>query len=232
MTKHEQISRVFARANSAPTKVWPERNNLADAKWIMTHSGIPWLRLDLAVPAHLIFKEIQQANHLLIDHRDDYGENRGWKSFCLHGKSLHQTQHCVDERPFHWIPEAQMLLPNTISFFKSWSIDNYHRIRVMALEPGGYVSLHQDLKQDSAETVLGPVNIAITQPDDCHFIIKDWGTIPFQTGDAYMPDVTNWHAVVNNSDQTRYHIIVHCGAWPESFQRLLKRSYLMMTWPW
>lgn len=231
MTRHEQISRAFARSNSVSKNPWPERNDLADAKWIITHSGIPWLRLDLHIPADLIFKEIQQATHLLTDHRDDYGENRGWKSFCLHGKSLHQTQHCDDRRPFRWIPQAQMFLPNTVNFFKSWSIDSYHRIRVMALEPGGYVSLHRDLRQDSAQTILGPINIAITQPDNCHFIIKDWGIIPFKTGDAYMPNVTNWHTVINNSNQTRYHIIVHCGEWPESFNHLIERSYQMMTKP-
>lgn len=203
----------------------------ADAKWITMHSGIPWLRLDVDIPADLILKEIQQAEHLLIDHRDDYEEHRGWKSFCLHGKSLHQTQHCDDDRSFHWIPEAQALMPSTVDFLKTWSIGTYQRIRVMALQPGGYISLHRDLGKDNKEKSLGPINIAITQPDNCHFIIKDWGAIPFNVGDAFMPDITSWHAVFNDSDQTRYHIIVHSNQWTESFRQLIERSYQIASMP-
>lgn len=139
-----------------------------------------------------------------------------------------QTGHCEDSRPYQWIPEVERLMPNTVNFFKNWGIGSYQRVRVMAVDPQGYVSLHRDLNSGQENNFLGPINIAITQPDDCHFVLKDWGEIPFQSGDAFMPDVNNWHAVVNNSNQTRYHIIVHSNDWSESFKQLIQTSYMSM----
>lgn len=228
MNKSEQISRLFIKANLTASKQWPEYRPDADANWITTESGLPWLRLDAQVPVDLILQEIKQAEHLLVDHRDQYGEHQGWKSVCLHGKSLTDTQHCDDDRPFHWIPTMQKLMPNTVKFLKDWDIGIYQRVRIMALAPNGYVGLHRDLVRGQERNFLGPINIAITQPRDCHFVVKEWGEIPFRPGDAVMPDVNNWHAVFNNSNQTRYHIIVHSTKWTDSFKQTLERSYNQM----
>jgi len=228
LNKHEQISHLFYKANKDPCKIWPRYRNNADADWITTESGIPWLKLHKEIPTHQILAEIKQAEHLLINHRDEYNEHRGWRSFCLHGKSLKQTQHCEDSRPFQWVPEIQNLMPKTVEFFRSWAIGNYERIRVMALQPKGYIALHRDLVREQESNFLTAINIAITQPDDCHFIIKDWGQIPFSPGDAYMPDINNWHAVFNHSEQTRYHIIVHSNNWTDSFKETIRRSYDLM----
>lgn len=221
MNKHEQISRLFKKSNIRATKPWPEVNANADASWIVFQSGLPWLKLDVKIPVDAILTEIQRADHFLVDHRDQYGEHRGWKSFCLHGKSVGETQHCDDDRPYHWISEVQELMPQTVEFFKNWPGGTYQRIRVMALEPGGYISLHRDTEFKS----LVPINIAITQPNDCRFIMEGWGEVPFKTGDAYMLDVGNRHAVFNDSDQVRYHIIVHFRDWVNDFRNLVVDSY-------
>lgn len=225
MTKHEKISRLFEKSNGSPPNPWPLINEAADVGWIVSQSGLPWFKLDIEIPTDIILKEIQRAQHFLVPHRDQYGEHRGWKSFCLHGKSTEQTQHCDDDRPFHWIPEIQEIMPQTVEFFKSWPGGTYQRVRVMSLEPGGYVSLHRD----NNTNYLGPINIAITQPEGCRFIMKDWGMVPFKSGDAYMLDVGNWHAVFNDSDETRYHIIIHFTEWTSDFQTLLVDSYKKMA---
>lgn len=228
MKKREQITRLFIKSNIKSSKTWPDFNPSANAEWISTQSGLPWLYLDIDIPVATILEEIKQAEHLLVNHRDEYDEHQGWKSFCLHGKSLHQTQHCNDDRPFHWIKEALELMPKTVEFFKSWNIGDYQRVRVMALEPNGYVGLHRDLVGNQEQNFLSAINISITQPKDCHFIIKDWGSIPFRPGDAYMPDINNWHVVFNDSDQIRYHIIVHSDNWNDHFKQTLERSYALM----
>jgi hypothetical protein len=229
--KHKQITDLFVRSNLSAKNAWPEFNPDADCDWITKKSQLPWLKLMLDVPTDQILEEIKNAQHLLVEHRDDYGENRGWKSFCIHGKSLTETQHRDDLRPFHWIPEVESLMPTTVKFLKGLDIGTYQRVRVMALEPKGYVHLHRDLNPQEKEKFhreLAPINISITQPENCDFIIKDWGTIPFRPGDAYMPCISKWHAVINDSDEIRYHIIIHSSDWTDSFRSLVEKSYRTM----
>lgn len=230
MKIHEQITNLFVKSNASAITAWPEFNPQADCDWITKKSQIPWLKLTMDVPSSQILEEIKGAHYLLVDHRDEYGENRGWKSFCIHGKSLTETQHRDDDRPFQWIPEIEALMPVTVRFLKSLGIGSYQRVRVMALEPKGYIHLHRDLRPGETKSYneLGPINISITQPEGCDFIIKDWGIIPFQPGDAYMPCISRWHAVVNNSDEIRYHIIIHSSDWTDSFRRLVENSYRTM----
>lgn len=223
MTNHEKISRMFFKRyiDSAPN--WPGCNDQADYEWIRFHSGLPWLKLLVDVPYDDIFAEIKSSTDFLIDHRDEYGEHRGWKSFCIHGKSRVQTSHCEDTRPWHWIPEVTAAMPKTAEFFQSWLIGPYRRVRVMALEPGGYVSLHSDPGEDA----LNAINIAIAQPAQCHFVMEQWGRIPFENGSAFLLNIhRNRHVVFNDSDQTRYHIIVHHSQPTPEFKKTVVDSYL------
>ncbi len=215
------LTNLFVKSNLIPKKSWPTQIDSDNCGDIIDHSGIPWLELDINVPHEDILKEIKNNIELLVDHRDDYGEHSGWKSFCIHGKSLTTTQHCVDDRPFCWIPEIVESMPHTVEYFQSWNLD-FYRLRVMALEPGGFISIHKD----SDQKILYPINIAITQPTDCKFVMEDWGVVPFEVGKSFMLDVSNRHAVVNNSYETRYHIIVHYKELNDKFKNIVKISYL------
>jgi Aspartyl/Asparaginyl beta-hydroxylase len=220
MTKiNKSLTKLFLKSNINPRKFATYTHN-SDCDWIINQSGLPWLELKLPVPYEEILEEIIANADFLIDHRDDYGEHEGWKSFCIHGKSLHTTQHCVDNRPYQWIPEILSTMPRTVEYFKSWNLE-FVRLRVMALEPGGYVSVHRD----TTESFLTPINIAITQPIDCKFVIEDWGIVPFQVGKAFILDVSNRHAVINNSNETRYHIIAHYNKLTADFNTLIKDCY-------
>ena len=214
------LTNSFVKSNKISKKFRKNISESRDFDWIREHSGVPWLKLQLTIPYKEILKEIKDNVDLLVDHRDDYGEHKGWRSFCIHGKSLTQTQHCNDDRPFVWIPEIIEQMPNTVNYFKSWNLD-FHRLRVMALEPGGFISIHQDNKTP----FLGPINIAITQPADCKFVMEGWGTVPFEPGDAFMLDICNRHAVVNHSNETRYHIIAHYHNTPATFKTIVEDSY-------
>ena len=203
----------------------PEYNPTADFDWIRTNSGLPWLQLDIPVPHQTILKEIANIQSLLSTHRDDYGEHHGWKSFCIHGKSYDATredEHYKDLRPYIWTPEAIKLMPDTVKYFsEQWFNCKFNRLRVMLLEPGGYISLHADTDQSR----LSAINIAITQPSNCNFVMEKHGIIPFEPGRAFWLDISNLHTVFNNSNDPRWHLIIHQSFEDIEFQNLVVNSY-------
>jgi hypothetical protein len=182
------------------------------------------LDVPVPVPVAAIAKEIQAIRHLLVDHRDDYGEHEGWRSFCVHGRAYDATRedsYYTDTRIKTWTMEAEIFMPETVQYFQSWPIDRFHRIRVMELAPGGIISLHQDESKPSA---LGPINIAITQPTGCDFCMEHYGVVPFKVGTSMLLNVSNLHTVINNSEEYRYHIIVHYEP-TNLFDSILLTSY-------
>ena len=113
------LTNSFIKSNKISKKFRENISESCDFEWITKHSGVPWLKLSVHVPYEDILKEIKNNTNLLINHRDDYGEHLGWKSFCIHGKSLTETQHCNDKRPFVWIQEVINQMPITANYFKS-----------------------------------------------------------------------------------------------------------------
>jgi len=225
--KH-QISQLLFKRFQHSQLVLPAYNDSADFEWIRTQSGLPWLQLTIDIPYQTILKEIPNIQALLTTHREEYGEHLGWQSFCLHGKSYDSTREDTyynDARPYIWTEEAQQCMPNTVNYFsKHWPGTQYQRVRVMLLEPGGYIDIHSDYKQSE----LLPINIAITQPKDCYFLMEKYGIIPFESGKAYWLDISNKHIVFNNSDKPRWHIIIHQNLNNKEFQNLVVNSYKTM----
>lgn len=217
-----QVTRAFVRS---------VQNNIADLKqqpgatyeWIQDHSGLPYLPLKIDVPHDMIRREILSAVHLLVPHRYDK-ESSGWSSFCLHGRAVGDTlddKFYDTEQSMEWTPEALELLPDTIEWIRScWPNAGFQRVRVMCLEPGGWIGVHSDYNPPR----LGPSNIAITQPNDCAFYMQDAGVVPFEPGRALWMNVGYPHAVVNNSTEPRYHIIIHHNE-NEDWRRLVIQSY-------
>lgn len=206
----------------------PEYRPTADFNWIIHYSGLPWLLLDIDIPVQLIKNELINIQNLMTPHRDDYSEHRGWLSFCIHGKSFDATRENEfynDQRPLIWTHEAEQLMPETVNYLQTvWPHNCLHRVRVMLLEPGGYVSIHRDYDTQC----LSPINIAITQPNGCNFVMEQHGTVPFYPGSAYMLDISNNHVVFNDSPDPRWHIIVHQSFDNIEFQNLVVKSYHTM----
>lgn len=193
--------------------------------WLQSDSELPWLKLNIEIPKDVILNEIQNIQHLFVPHREDYGEHQGWESFCIHGRGYNLTREdeYYDGIPeYHWTQEAINFMPNTVKFFQSqWPGSKFQRVRVMKLKPGGYVSIHTDGNYNK----LSPINIAITQPDQCYFVMENFGVVPYYPGSAFWLNITNRHAVFNDSNQDRYHIIVHQDTKDPRFQELVKKSY-------
>ena len=224
----QAISELMIKRNRDLEFQPPPHNKNATFDWIQWNSGLPWLELDIPVPADAILKEIVKIESYLTVHREDYSEHAGWKSFCIHGKAFDATRedtHYNDQRPYTWTDEALQHMPETVEFFKNtWPGSGYRRIRVMLLEPGGYITIHADATSPG----MRAVNISITQPDQCDFIMAGHGIVPYQVGSAMWLDTSNLHVVYNHSTQPRWHIIVHQQFDNIKFQDLVVNSYKML----
>jgi hypothetical protein len=227
MNTIQKISKLFAKTNSILRNKWPEYNPTASGQWIRESSGLPWLKLDIEIPRDIIHKEISSIKNYFVEHRADYSKHMGWKSFCIHGKAYDATReetHYTDQRPYIWTPEAVQLLPETVKFFQStWpNNNNYRRIRIMELAPGGIIPVHRD---SDLPGQLNEINIAITQPNGCNFYMENYGVVPYTAGDAYMLNISNRHTIINDSPEFRYHIIVHHGDIPGELDSVVVTSY-------
>jgi len=109
------------------------------------------------------------------------------------------------KRPHKWSKQALEHMPQTVAWLKTLGYDRFQRVRVMCLAPKGFINVHRD----QTESNLGAVNVAITHPTGCKFYLEHHGELVFEPGLAYRLNLVNYHAVVNPSDEYRYHIIIH-----------------------
>ena len=176
--------------------------------WIMQSSHLPWLQLHLTIPVEKILHEANAVYPLSVSHRstDKFlnHHHQGWKSLTIFGESPTTTEQT--NGTMSWTSVADQC-PYTVEFINEyWQIDQTTgRIRFMWLEPGGYILPHQD----RIEPGFFETNIAISHPDNCVFRFLNYGNVPFRSGNAFLVDISNKHLVVNDSDQTRLHMIVH-----------------------
>jgi len=163
-------------------------------------------KIDLDVPVEEIYKETQNIKKYLYPHRSESGI--GWKGFCIHGQKFNRTKedaYYPDFLGHSWTVEAVNHMPHTIAWLKTLGYNKFQRVRVMCLDPKGFINVHRD----GVHGISNAVNIAINHPTHCEFYLQDYGLIEFSPGDAYSIDVSKYHTVVNNSNIPRYHIIIH-----------------------
>lgn len=193
-------------------------------KWIKQSSRLPWLKLNLEVPADNMLAEAAAVYPLAVLHRNNdsfaHYSNQGWKSLSLFGENATTTTHT--EGPKSWT-EIAPLCPHTVEFVKKyWEInETTGRIRFMWLEPGGYILPHSDRTHPG----FYETNVAISQPENCTFRFLDYGTVPFTPGSAFLVDISNKHFVANNSTQMRLHFIVHANLKPKIIQSSYEQNF-------
>jgi Aspartyl/Asparaginyl beta-hydroxylase len=173
----------------------------------------------------ILLEECRSVDHLFFNHRSldkksGYG-HRGWQSLTLHGLDKHKTEHytkygfsSLEEANYHWTDVCE-LVPNLYRCLSNLPFKLFDRVRIMKLAPKGYIMPHTDAKT----RMFGPLNIAINNPDDCYFVIKNVGIVPYTSGNGMILDVGTEHAVINFSDEPRYHVIVH-GHYNKEFYNL------------
>lgn len=195
---------------------------------VIERSGLPWLALDLPfeMPYAAMLEEAKALKPFFVNHRST-DLHKGWRSLCVHGLSpVHTLNHqhygfpTIESAPYGWTDMAKFA-PVTTAFFRdTFGYERYGRVRFMLLEPGGYIAPHDD--DDVIR--LHPINIALSNPPGCRFVMKGQGTVPFAPGRAIMLAVGNQHSIWNDSDEDRFHIIVHGirgfgGHWSETIMR-------------
>lgn len=199
--------------------------------WIRFESKLKTLKIDIDTNTSEIKHEIMPKIAVSTVHREIDG--KGWKSITLHGYSSLMTD---DDNHYQ---EKGFILPENkewtdISRFfpktKEWLLKNipfskFGRIRLMILEPGGYVSPHIDYPNGNC---LTGINIAINHPRDTEYIV-DGEKIYWIEGDSRLIDIGSIHAIYNNSSEHRVHIIIHSDPidqWSADMMRIVCRSYL------
>jgi hypothetical protein len=205
----------------------PDYNNKDIWDWLQEDTTVPYVKLDIDIPWKEIYKEASAVKDQCVVHREDEG-NGTWKSICIHGIDSEYTNDWMyygdkftKEPEYKWTKISEQC-PVTTKFFKeTFPYKSYKRLRFMWVEAGGYILPHQDNK----ERTLSPINVSIYNPKDCEFRYKNYGTIPFTNGSAFLIDVGQPHAVWNNSNEARLHIIAHGKKDKERFLPLLEQSW-------
>ena len=197
------------RERARPAAEPPPRKPWLTPKQVLRLCGLPYLPLSLRfpVPYEAMLNEALCAMPRAVRHRE--GESRGWTALMLHGLSSSQT---MDHRAYglpdglvdyRWT-ELSTVLPVTTTFVRSLGYDDLERVRVLILEPGGWIMPHADPVEG-----LGPLNVALNNPDGCEFAMEGAGILPFSPGMAIMPAVGRRHAVWNRSALPRLHLLIN-----------------------
>jgi hypothetical protein len=188
--------------------------------------GLPWLRLDVVFEHHRLLEEMERLSERYVSHRTN---GRGWRSICLHGIGATNTLAATEygfsserDAPHRWTEIADMC-PASVQFVRRLPLIRLYRVRFMLLEPGGFIAPHLDSNLHK----LGPINVAVNQPDGCLFKMEGFGVIPFAAGTAFLIDISNRHALVNASKTPRFHMIIHGSSDEQNpdWAELIERSY-------
>ena len=100
----------------------------------------------------------------------------------------------------------------------------------MKVAANGCIVPHNDLPEDEQghDRLTGwPINLAIIQPTDCHFVLERFGVVPFEEGKVFLINIKHNHAVINFSNQDRIHMIGTSlfGNRAKDFAELVIQSY-------
>lgn len=200
---------LTAFINENEKKVWTPSAmppNLWNSNW-------PWAPVFKDIDIDAVNKELDRLQYYFVPHRDkdkinSYG-HEGWAGLTLHGLDYDKTENFDryghnDESAYRWT-EVCEYCPYIVNLIKSFPYSRFGRVRIMQLAPGGYIMPHVD----GPGRIFGPLNFALTQPEGCRFIFKDYGVVPFKVGRGFLLDIGQEHIVVNESNEYRYHIIIH-----------------------
>jgi len=191
-------------------------------------SDLKYLKLDIKFPYKEVFSEVIALKENFVDYRASY-KTKGWASLPIVGKSskdpyawdaygYKNAREAVSD--MQWT-EISKMCPITTKWLKEvYPSNSYGRTRFMLLEAGGVIEPHIDTKH----SILGAINIAITNPKGCVWKWNDGETLEIQPGDVYAMNLSYEHSVVNPSQEDRYHLIIHHYDSTSKYLDLIQRS--------
>lgn len=200
-----------------PTEIDPTAHN------IKYNSGLGYLPLSIDIPIDIIRSEALAVVPYMIDLTPGDYDSHGWSNFSMFGVPLEDQGdwgHDRADSSMAWTPEALELMPRTVEYFDQvWPHKRFWRMRLLGLKPGGVIGVHNDHCAG-----MENINIGIDHPDQCEFYLEGSGRIPFANGKCFALDAGRRHAVINNSDQLRLHLVIHQTD-NEQFEKLIVDSY-------
>lgn len=196
-------------------------------------SDAKYVKLNFPVDYKGMLEEAIALKDQFITHRDGSYDHKGWKSLVLHGWDDGQSGHWKDYgyntidqvvENLHW-SEASIQCPKTVDFVKNKFPSNlFGRVRFMLLEAGGHIGEHIDSKVP----LLDNTNISLSNPEGCLWHWGDGDTLFMEPGSTYVMNIHYPHAVYNNSNEDRYHLIIHrfdsTNEWKTELNRACKEQ--------
>lgn len=172
------------------------------------------LRLPFVIDHVKMHEEAQKLKHRFVTHRIGDYDHKGWKALALHGLSESHTDYykaygydkSIDASEDSYWTNASRECPTIMEFIKTqFPSHKYARVRLMLLEAGGYIAEHTDSKTPLLENI----NIALYNPEGCIWRWGDGEELIMESGSAYAMNIHYPHTIINNSNEDRYHLIVH-----------------------
>lgn len=203
------------------------------ADWILNRSLIPYLPLEIKADFSQILSEAQSLDNEYVIHRGE--DSQGWASLAIHGISSKHTDQYKVYSEYAGLEESQInynwtdisdRCPYTVDFLKNiFPYNNYHRVRFMRLDPGGFILPHRD----NFDLNISAINISLNNPMGCEFLFEGIGSVPFSNDGSVMLIANGYkHSVWNRSNEPRYHIIIHgypSDNYSLKFYNLVEKSY-------
>lgn len=200
--------------------------------WIRYHSNCGSLKLDISQNTNEIKNELIKISSLGVLHRS--GNSDGWRSITLFGHSsimTSSTEYYISQGLItandvpRWTDIAQFT-PKTVQWIKeNIPITDYSRIRVMIVDPNGFIQPHIDNKD--GPLFAANIHVAIAHPAGTEFALGNSGVIPWKEGESRTFDIGRAHSVRNLSDQARIHLLISPknGDWGLAAMKLICDNY-------
>jgi hypothetical protein len=190
-----------------------------------------YMKLDLSIPHEQMYIEAKNLRDLYIP----YYPTSFNKWYCLPIKGIDA------DNPFHWQggpnkgkyksandfashvkwTKISEMCPITTEWLKTvYPSNSLGRVRFMLLEAGGSLGYHTD----NDVNLFGNINIALNNPIGCKWLWLDGESLEFNPGDIYTINTSYKHSVVNESEEDRYHIIIHHNDSTDEYKKLMITS--------
>lgn len=192
-------------------------------------SDAKYLKLNLDIDYQGMLEEAKKLKDRFVTHRIGDYDHKGWKSLVLHGLSEKHSDYykaygyksAVDAANNSVWTEAADQCPITMNFLlNKFPSSKFARVRFMLLEAGGHIAEHTD----STTPILENTNISLGNPEGCMWEWGDGESLFMEPGGVYVMNIHYPHKIVNNSDQDRYHLIIHRHDCTDEWKKLVAEA--------
>lgn len=184
---------------------------------------VPFIDLGLSFDHEALLEEVRALDGEFLNEEQQGLEDRdagGWASITLRnrggvdGVRIYSEAQGQLSGEFAFTPLSERC-PLLQDFVKDLvDLEQCSDVHVMRLSPGGFVIPHAD---DPSRPVSSSISVALNMPEGCTFNIglgaggeqvPGAHEVPFEAGSGFVVNPSKVHAVRNDSEESRYHLIV------------------------